>query len=67
MQVSKTQAALLQQIHDGLSVVTGDDVHTLKWLIRLGLADGKNTTADRGPEYSWVQLTPDGKELLHSL
>jgi DNA-binding MarR family transcriptional regulator len=64
MQITKTQALLLQQIHDGLSVVKGDDTHTLKRLIEMGLADGHNSTSDLGAEYFEVTLTPEGTAIV---
>ena len=67
MQITKTQVALLQQIHDGLSVVKGEDTHTLQRLIEMGLADGKNSTSDLGAEYFEVMLTPEGRATVVDL
>jgi len=67
MQITKTQATLLQQIHDGLSVVKGEDTYTLKMLIEMGLADGHNSTSDMGAEYFEVMLTPEGRATVVDL
>jgi DNA-binding MarR family transcriptional regulator len=67
MHITKTQAVLLQQIHDGMSVVEGEDTHTLKRLIGMGLVAGYNGTSDLGAVYVSVTLTPEGKAIVVDL
>ncbi|MDA7011299.1 hypothetical protein PI739_02900 [Pseudomonas cerasi] len=67
MQMMKTEAKLLMAIRDGASTITGEDVHTLRALIRSGLATGADASDDGGLEFIEVSLTPAGREVATDL
>lgn len=61
MNLFKTEENLLIAIHEGRTVIEGDDVHTLKRLLGGGLVTGVDGGED---DYFDVVITPIGCEVL---
>lgn len=61
MNLFKTEDTLLINIHEGRTVIEGDDVQTLMMLIGRGLVTGVDGKQD---DYFDVVTTPIGREVL---
>jgi hypothetical protein len=57
----KTEEKMLTAIHDGLTDVSGGDVHTFKTLLGRQLVTGVDGLED---DYFDVALTPIGREVV---
>jgi hypothetical protein len=60
----EAEKALLIAIHEGRSVIEGEDVSTLRMLIGRGLVTGVDGKLG---DYFNVVLTPVGREVLHEI
>lgn len=64
MSLFKTEENLLIAIHEGRTVVDGEDVHTLKSLLGRGFVTGVDGRED---DYFDVVTTPIGREALSKI